>query len=161
MTFESSSTESLEDSNQIIEADERKEFLSIVIAGQLFGISVLQVQDVLGNYSVTKIPLAPPAVAGALNLRGRIVTSINVRECLGLPPIKRKNNGISVVVEHEGELFSLMIDSIGDVLSIKQKYYEQNPATLDPVWRHISQGIYRLEDDLMVVLDVPKLLSTI
>lgn len=140
--------------------EDSREFLSIVIAGQLFGIPVLQVEDVLGQQTITRIPLAHPAIAGSLNLRGRIVTAINVRVCLGLPPAETKKD-MSVVVDHQGELYSLIIDSIGDVLPLKQKNYERNPATLDPLWKDVSQGIYRLEDELLVVLDVPKLLGTI
>lgn len=147
--------------NGNVDLQERKEFLTIYIADQLFGIPVLQVQDALGEQRITKIPLAPAAVAGALNLRGRIVTAINVRTCLSLPKDSTKNTGMSVVVEHEGELYSLMIDSIGDVLSLKSSQYERNPATLDPLWREISQGIYRLEKELLVVLDIPKLLATV
>lgn len=141
--------------------DTRKEYLSITINDQIFGIPILQVQDVLGEQKITRIPLAPPAIAGSLNLRGRIVTAIDVRKCLGLEAASERLSGMSVVVENKGELYSLMIDSIGDVLSLKLKDFEQNPPTLDSLWRDISQGIFRLENDLLVVLDVPKLLDTI
>lgn len=141
--------------------DNRKEYLSIVINGQIFGIPILQVQDVLGKQNITKIPLAHNAIAGSLNLRGRIVTAIDVRKCLGLQRDSDRSNDMSVVIEHNHELYSLIIDSIGDVLSLKIKDFEQNPPTLDPLWRDISQGIFRLEKGLLVVLDVPKLLNTI
>ncbi len=141
--------------------DTRKEYLSITINDQIFGIPILQVQDVLGVQKITRIPLAPPAIAGSLNLRGRIVTAIDVRKCLGLEASGTPSRGMSVVVENKGELYSLMIDTIGDVLSLKLKDFEQNPPTLDPLWRDISQGIFRLKGDLLVVLDVPKLLNTI
>lgn len=139
----------------------RKEYLSIHINDQMFGIPILQVQDVLGEQKITQIPLASSAIAGSLNLRGRIVTAIDVRKCLGLPRTETTSKDMSVVVEHNGELYSLIIDSIGDVLSLKIKDFEKNPATLDPLWRDISQGIFRLENNLLVVLDIPKLLSTI
>lgn len=141
--------------------DTRKEYLSITINDQIFGIPILQVQDVLGEQKITRIPLAPPAIAGSLNLRGRIVTAIDVRKCLGLEASANTSRGMSVVVENKGELYSLMIDTIGDVLSLRLKDFEQNPPTLDPLWRDISQGIFRLKSDLLVVLDVPKLLDTI
>ena len=139
-----------------------RDFLTITIADQLFGIPVLQVQDVLGEQKVTKVPLAPRAIAGSLNLRGRIVTAIDVRTCLGLPSKEEKSSQpMSVVVENQGELYSLMIDKVGDVLSLSSRDYESNPATLDTLWRGVSQGIYRLKDTLLVVLDVPKLLDGI
>ena len=135
------------------------DYLTIHIADQIFGIPVLQVQDVLGEQKVTKIPLAPPAVAGALNLRGRIVTAIDVRCRLGLAPAEGRTQNMSVVVEHDGELYSLIIDRVGDVIGLNNDAYESNPATLDPVWREISAGIYRLDEKLLVVLDVPMLLN--
>lgn len=138
------------------------DFLTITIADQIFGIPILQVQDVLGAQHVTKVPLAPPAVAGSLNLRGRIVTAIDVRACLGLPPkVKDNSQEMSVVVENQNELYSLMIDKVGDVMSLDQQDYEKSPSTLDPQWRDVSQGIYRLKDKLLVVLDVPRLLEAL
>lgn len=140
-----------------------KEFLTILIGEQRFGIPILQVQDVLGEQSVTKIPLAPPEVAGSLNLRGRIVTAIDVRCRLGLPPLERQHDhpDMGVVVEHENELYSLIIDKVGDVLKLKTENFESTPATLDSLWREISSGVYRLEDELLVILGVPKFLGSV
>ncbi len=138
-----------------------KDYLTIEIAGQSFGIPVLQVQDVLREQAVTRIPLASSEVAGSLNLRGRIVTAIDVRRRLGLPDRKEDETNMSVVVEHNNELFSLIIDSVGDVLSLEDKNFEKNPGTLEPAWRDISTGIYQLEDDLLVIMDVSKLLENI
>ncbi|MBI1301130.1 MAG: chemotaxis protein CheW [Alphaproteobacteria bacterium] len=142
------------------ETSSTKDFLTVFIADQVFGIPVLQVQDVLREQKVTKIPLAPPEVAGSLNLRGRIVTAIDVRKRLGLEK-SENTNSMSVVVEHNHELFSLIIDRVGDVLSLKNSAFEKNPGTLDPVWRDISTGIYQLQDSLLVVMDVSKLLENI
>lgn len=138
-----------------------RDFLTIHINGQMFGIPILQVQDVLGEQRVTRIPLAPPQVAGSLNLRGRIVTAIDVRICLGLPPQTEKKQDMSVVVEHDNELYSLIIDNVGDVLSLSDEAFESSPGTLDPTWRAVSLGIYRLKDTLLVILDVPKLLGSL
>jgi purine-binding chemotaxis protein CheW len=138
-----------------------KDFLSIHIADQKFGIPILQVQDVLGEQTVTKVPLAPPEVAGSLNLRGRVVTAIDVRCRLGLPKQDKSKKSMSVVVEHNKELYSLIIDRVGDVLSLNDENFEQTLVTLDPTWRDVSTGIYRLKDELLVVLDVPKFLNTV
>lgn len=137
-----------------------REFLTIMIADQIFGIPILQVQDVLGPQKVTRVPLAPRAIAGSLNLRGRIVTAIDVRACLGMPPMEKTGkHEMSVVVEYSGELYSLMIDRVGDVLSLPARDFEKSPPTLDPQWRSVCSGIYRLKDSLLVVLDVPGLLD--
>ncbi len=138
-----------------------RDFLTLRINGQLFGIPILQVQDVLGEVHLSRVPLAPPQVAGSLNLRGRIVTAIDVRKCLGLSQPDSTLKRMSVVVEQDHELYSLMIDRVGDVLSLYDEDFEHTPATLDPAWRAMATGIYRLESDLLVILDVPKLLKTL
>ena len=135
------------------------DFVTMTIADQLFGIPVLQVQDVLGNQKITRIPLAPPEVAGSLNLRGRIVTAIDVRMRLGLSKRDAGKSVMSIVVDHRGELYSLMVDNVGEVLSLSADKYERNPATMNPRWRELSNGIYRLDQTLLVVLDVAKLLN--
>lgn len=138
---------------------ESQEFVTMTIQGQLFGIPVLSVQDVLGPQKITRIPLASSEVAGALNLRGRIVTAIDVRRRLSLPPSEDGSQSMSVVVDFRGELYSLIIDSVGEVLSLPSDSLERNPATLDPAWREVSLGVYRLEKQLLVILDVARLLN--
>ena len=141
------------------QSDQSGEFVTVTVAEQLFGIPVLVVQDVLGPQKITKIPLAPPEVGGALNLRGRIVTAIDVRRRLGLPPREDNGESMSVVVEHSGELYSLIVDSVGEVLSMSADTFESNPSTLDPTWREVSGGIYRLNGELMIVIEVDNMLS--
>ena len=140
---------------------EARDYLTIVIADQRFGIPVLQVQDVLREQKVTRIPLSAPEIAGSLNLRGRIVTAINVRKRLNLPPAPSNSNAMSVVVEHEEELYSLIIDRVGEVITLEEQHFERNPGTLDATWRDVSMGIYQLENELLIVMDVKKLLSGI
>lgn len=134
-----------------------RDFVTMSVAGQNFGVPVLQVQDVLNPQPITRIPLAPTGIAGALNLRGRIVTAIDVRARLGLP--LATGPCMSIVVEHKGELYSLLVDEVGDVMSLHHRDYESSPPTLDARWRDISQGVYRLDGALMLVMDVAKLLA--
>lgn len=136
-----------------------REFVTATIGGQLCGIPVISVQDVLSPQRITPIPLAPPEVAGSLNLRGRIVTAIDLRIRMGLPKRGPDEKGMSVVAEHRGELYSLMVDSVGEVLKMSAENFEQNPSTLDPLWRSFSEGVYRLNEGLLVVLDVDYLLD--
>lgn len=135
-----------------------REFVTMVIDGQIFGIPVLQVQDVLGPQKITRVPLAPREVAGSLNLRGRIVTAIDVRTRLGIGPRGGEEKSMSVVVDHNGEFYSLIVDQVGEVMSLSASDFEQTPATLDEKWREISDGVYRLRDMLLIVLDVKRLL---
>ena len=138
---------------------ETQDFVTMIIKGHLFGIPVLTVQDVLGVQKITRIPLAPKEIAGSLNLRGRIVTAIDVRLRLDLQPRPPEEKAMSVVVDQGGELYSLMVDSVGEVLSLPSAKFERNPPTLDTKWREFSLGIYRLEENLLVVLDVGRLLD--
>lgn len=138
---------------------ETEEFVTFTIAEQLFGIPVLKVQDVLSTYHITPIPLAPPEVTGSLNLRGRVVTAIDVRLRLSLPPRPDGSSHMSIVAENDNELYSLMVDSVGEVLALAKADYERNPPTLDAKFRTFSDGIYRLDDQLLVVLDVRRLLD--
>jgi purine-binding chemotaxis protein CheW len=135
------------------------ELVTVTVGGQLFGIPVLQVQDVLGPQRITRIPLAPSEIAGSLNLRGRIVTAIDVRVRLGLAQVAEAAGRMSVVVEHGAELYSLLVDSVGEVLTIDLAACERNPGTLHAFWRDVSAGIYKLEGQLLVVLDVSRLLG--
>ena len=106
---------------------------------------------------VAKIPMADPVIAGSINLRGRIVTVIDMRKRLRLPPRENDVPGMNIVVEHNGNLYSLLIDAVGEVMEVPDDKYEKNPATVDPLWRDFSEGVYRLENQLLIVLNVEKL----
>jgi len=136
-----------------------QDFVTIKLEGQTLGIPVLAVHDVLNAQQITSIPLAPDWVSGVLNLRGRIVTAIDLRRRLGLPPLEDGKKSMSVVVEHGEEPYSLQIDTVGEVLSLDDQLFERNPVTLDPRWRDVSRGIYRLEGELLPILDVDRLLA--
>ena len=136
-----------------------RDYESMTVAGQLFGIPVLTVQDVFMPERMARVPLASAEIAGVLNLRGRIVTAIDMRRRLRLPPREKGAAAMNVVVDRSGELYSLIVDSVGEVLSLPAEQFERNPSTLEPTWREVSVGVYRLENGLMVVLDVERLLD--
>lgn len=160
MSRDNRPTDQRADQRAIVVVDgEHHEYVSVTVAGQLFGIPVLQVQDALGPQRITRVPLAPPEVAGSLNLRGRIVTAIDLRTRLKLPPLPEGERGMSVVVDHGGELYSLIVDAVGEVLSLPASGLDRNPTTLDPTWRDISAGIYRLDKILLILLDVARALD--
>ncbi len=120
---------------------------------------MLSVQDVLQPQSITPVHRAPAEIAGSLNLRGRIVTAVDVRCRLGMTASTNAKKSVSVVVEQNGDLYSLIVDSVGDVLGLSATAFEPNPTTLDPRWREVSRGIYRLKDQLLVVLEIARLLD--
>lgn len=149
---------SLHTGADLVDENDEK-YVTMVVADQLFGIPVMGVHDVLSVQKTTPIPLAPVEVAGALNLRGRIVTVIDVRTRLGLPPREAGAEAMCVVVEHKGEPYSLMIDAVGEVMNLPEDVFERNPPTLDPRWREVSAGICQLDGRLLVLLDVERLMD--
>ncbi|MBT3238874.1 MAG: chemotaxis protein CheW [Rhodospirillaceae bacterium] len=144
-----------------IASKDLESFVTFYIKGQMFGIPVLQVQDILVPDRIASVPLAPPEVKGSINLRGRIVTVVDVRVRLGLD--KRDDDGVSmgVTIEQQNELYTLLVDKVGDVIGLSKEYYENSPSTLDPLWREFASGVYRLDDKLLVVLDVGNLLDMV
>lgn len=137
-----------------------EDYVTFRIGDQLFGIPVLRVQDILTPDRIAPVPLAPKEVKGSINLRGRIVTVIDVRVRLGMPPREKGIQGnMGVTVEQGHDLYTLLVDDIGDVISLSKDLYEKNPGTLDPLWREFSIGVFRLEEELMVVLDIDCLLN--
>ncbi|HTI84295.1 MAG TPA: chemotaxis protein CheW [Acetobacteraceae bacterium] len=139
--------------------EEERVFVTLTVADQLCGVPVLGVRDILGEHKITRIPLAPPEIAGSLNLRGRIVTAVDLRRRLRLPEPPADQPRMSVVAEQGGELYALLVDQVSEVMSLKASAFERNPPTLPPAWAEFSSGIYRLENRLLVVLDVGKLLA--
>jgi purine-binding chemotaxis protein CheW len=134
-------------------------FVTLTLADQLCGVPVLAVRDILAEQQITRIPLAPPEIAGSLNLRGRIVTAIDLRRRLKLAPAPAGLARMAVVAEQGGEPYALLVDQVGEVLRLPATACERNPPTLSPDWAAHSTGIYRLQGRLMVVLDVARLLT--
>lgn len=134
-------------------------FVTFVVANQPFGVPVFRVQDILMPERIASVPLAPTAVRGLINLRGRIVTVVDVRTRLSLPEREDGAESMGVTVEHRGELYTLLVDRIGDVVSLPAERREEKPSTLDPAWREFTVGVYRLDEALMVILDVDRLLD--
>ncbi|NGM22304.1 chemotaxis protein CheW [Roseomonas stagni] len=142
--------------SSIVDADL---FLTLTVAGQTCGVPVLVVRDVLGPQTITRIPLAPPEVAGSLNLRGRIVTAIDLRRRLNLTPRPADQQPMSIVVEMAGELYSMLADGVGEVVPLRSEDSAPNPPTLDPLWREVSKGVHRRDGQLLIVLDVERILT--
>ena len=148
-----------ETSMEHVSDESTDEFITVKIADQLFGLRILEVQDVFMPSAITLVPLASADVAGVLNLRGRIVTAIDMRRRLGLPASETSENSMAVGIESKGESYGLIIDSVGEVHRLSMETFEANPANLDPRWAAISAGVHRLDGELMVVIDVEKVLA--
>ena len=130
-------------------------YLTFTLAGQLCAVPVPCVRDVLAPQRVTPIPLAAPEIAGSLNLRGRIVTAVDLRRRLALPASREPP--MAVVTEQSGELYALLVDAVHEVLSLSPAEIEP-PPSLPPPWSTHSAGVCRRADALLVLLDVARLL---
>jgi purine-binding chemotaxis protein CheW len=137
------------------------EYVTAMIGGQLFGLPISRVQDVFIPERMTRVPLASSDVAGVLNLRGRIVTAIDMRSRLGLPKSDTGRPPMAVGVDLRGESYGLLIDSVGEVLKLADDSREVNPVNLDPRMAKMADGIHRLDGQLMVVLDVDRVLEIV
>jgi purine-binding chemotaxis protein CheW len=135
------------------------EYVTAMIGGQLFGLPISRVQDVFMPERVTRVPLASHEIAGVLNLRGRIVTVIDMRARLGLPRPEDGKAPMAVGVDLRGESYGLLIDQIGEVLRLPEDGKEDNPVNLDPRMAKLAGGVHRLDGQLMVVLDVDRVLE--
>lgn len=137
-----------------------RQFCTFYLGSLFLGIEVQQVQEVIRRQAMTPIPLAPRAVRGLINLRGQIVTAVDLRERLGLPPLGAEQEAMNVVVRTDEGAVSLLVDEIGDVLETEEAQYEALPETLAPEARALMRGVYKLPDRLLLVLDTDKALAT-
>jgi purine-binding chemotaxis protein CheW len=134
------------------------EYVTVRVGEQQFGIPIARVQDVFMPERLTRVPLSPPEIAGVLNLRGRIVTAVDMRRRLDLPP-HEGGTLIAVGIEQRGEAYALIVDTVGDVIKLPAAGREPNPVNLDPCWSRVAAGVHRLEDRLMIVLDADRVLE--
>jgi len=135
------------------------EYVTAMIGGQLFGLPIVRVQDVFIPERLTRVPLAPPEIAGVLNLRGRIVTLIDLRRRFGLGQRDGGEAVMAIGVESRAESYGLLIDSVGEVLKLDDAAHEPNPVNLDQRLARVSAGIYRLDGQLLIVVDVDRVLD--
>ena len=157
----------------------RKSYVTMTIAGQLFGMSIMQVEDIVEPNDITAVPLASKHVAGVMNLRGRVVTVIDLKQCLcandtesqqlvlegnrnkpevhtDQPQTTIPIQQYSITVEKNKSYYSFLVDNIGDVRVLPDSDLEQVPSNLDPQLRNVASGIYQLKDELLIILDVDK-----
>lgn len=133
-----------------------RQFSTFSVADLFFGVDVLRVQEVLRFQPMTRVPQAPEVIEGLINLRGQIVTAIDMRRRLQLPPRAPGVAPMNMVVRTEEGAVSLLVDEIGDVLDIDASLYERPPENLHFAARGIVLGVYKLKDRLLLVLDAER-----
>jgi purine-binding chemotaxis protein CheW len=135
------------------------EYVTVMVDEQMFGLPIDRVHDVFIASSLTDVPLAPREIVGLLNLRGRVVTAMCMRRRLGLPDRKEDGRNMAVGLEHKGESYGLLVDQVGEVMKLGADTHEPNPVHMDKRWVKLSRGVHRLDDKLLVILDVDAVLS--
>jgi len=138
---------------------ETQQFCTFFVDGVHFGIGVVEVQEVLKYQEMTQVPLAPDVILGLINLRGQIVTALDLRQRLGMPPRASDRKPMNVVIRNGDGHVSLLVDEIGDVLEAEEARFEACPANLDPATKDLLRGVYKLDDRLLLVLDPKKTLT--
>lgn len=138
--------------------DYQNQYVSFLVAGQLLGVPVHAVQEVLNPQTIAPTPRAKPEIAGLLNLRGQIVTAIDLRKRLGVGRNESSTSSMNVVVTHQGESFSLLVDEVGDVINVSGNTLLPPPPTIAQHWKTLISGVFRLEEQLFVILNLSAVL---
>ena len=145
-----------DDSRKSERAKVGAQFSTFFVADLYFGVDVLRVQEVLRFQPMTRVPQAPDVIEGLINLRGQIVTAIDMRRRLRLPPRTGDQMPMNMVVRTDDGAVSLLVDEIGDVLDVDEATYERPPENLDSAARELIRGVYKLKDRLLLVLDAER-----
>ena len=139
--------------------EEKQQYATFNLAGSYFGISVGTVQEILRMQQMTPVPLAPSVVSGLINLRGQIVTAVDLRRRLGMVERDLGAAPVNVVIRSNGGIISLLVDEIGDVVEVSEDTFEPPPETLSSKAREMVRGVHKLNRRLMHVLDTDKVTS--
>ena len=136
-----------------------RQYCTFYLDHTFFGVEVEKVQEVVSCQEMTRVPLAPPVVRGLINLRGQIVTALDLRRRLELPERPAGRSPVNVVVRADDVPTSLLVDQIGDVLEVPEEDFERPPETLKGVARELILGAYKLKDRLLLILDTEKVVG--
>jgi purine-binding chemotaxis protein CheW len=136
-----------------------QQFCTFFLNDGLFGAPVRQVKEVLRPQEVTRVPRACASVRGLINLRGQIVTAIDLRRRLDMPELPAERSSMCVVVHTADSLVSLLVDEIGDVLEIDEAAFEPPPRTVPEQTRSLLRGVYKLQEHLLLVLDTERVVN--
>lgn len=130
-----------------------KQFSTFYLQHLMFGVESQDIQEVLRTVELTEVPLAPKAIAGLMNLRGQIVSALDLRQRLELNDRQKAHPPTGVVIRTVDGLMGLLVDGIGDVMDVDESTFEESPETLAPQMRSVIVGVHKLKGNLMHVLD--------
>ena len=140
---------------------EVNQFCGFMVDGDMFAVPVLEVQEVIRSQPATHVPLSDPCIRGLINLRGQIVTLVNLRKLFGLEDYHEQHDYMNVIIKNNDSLYSIMVDEICDVIDVESSSFEPTPDTIDSRLRKFISGVHKLENRLLIILDLKKLLNSI
>jgi len=140
-------------------AAQNTELLTCRVGDQWLGLQVKQVREVVAPQPCTEMPLSPDAVMGLINLRGRVITQLDVRKVIGLPDRETKTYRVAIVETLSGEDFGLVMDEVGEVVDLDPSLFEKTPKTLDRIWQDVSEGVLKQEDRVVVLVNVERFIA--
>jgi len=140
-------------------SQQSNELLTCRVGKQWLGLQVRQVREVVTPQPRTEMPLAPDAVMGLINLRGWVITQLDVRKVVGLPPREGEKYRVAIVETMSGEDFGLVMDEVGEVVNLDPDLYEKTPKTLDRIWQDVSEGVLKQEDRVVVLVNVERFIA--
>ena len=135
-----------------------KQLCTFRLDGHLFGVDVVRVQEVIRYQEMTRVPLASPVIQGLINLRGQIVTALDMRERFECPPRASSELPMNVVIRTEDGVVSLLVDEIGDVVEVREEDFERPPETISSLGKDLIAGVYKLDDQLLLLLDTNRVI---
>lgn len=133
--------------------DQNRQYATFFLDDHFLGVEVRRVQEVLTTQGLTRVPLAPPTVAGLINLRGQIVMAVDLRARLGFPTRTEGTALMNMVVQTLDGPVSLLVDRIGDVIDVNPDLFTPSPETVDERLRAVTEGVYKLKDRLLLALN--------
>ena len=135
------------------------EFFSCRIGRQWLGLPISQVLEVIVQQQLTPMPLAPESVLGLINLRGRIITEVDVRKLMQMDSDNNENVHVVIVRDPQGEDVGLLVDEVGEVAAVDYQKYENMPNTLDPLWQQVGEGVINGDKKVTVIVNIGRLLT--
>jgi purine-binding chemotaxis protein CheW len=135
-----------------------KQLCTFLLDGHLFGVDVVRVQEVIRYQEMTRVPLASPVIQGLINLRGQIVTALDMRERFEYPPRESSELPMNVVIRTEDGVVSLLVDEIGDVVEVQEEAFERPPETISSLGKDLITGVYKLDGQLLLLLDTNRVI---
>ena len=146
--------------NNNLTLNEDQDYTTFHIGDLFFGIPAIDVIELSRNLDFTSVPKGPAAVCGLMNLRGQLVPALDMHIRLGIEIIKPDGGGVSIILSSNGSQVALIVDSVGEILSLNSNFFEPPPNKLTALAKEVVLGVYKLPDRLLLILDPIKIIDS-